>query len=133
MSNLVYETKSSDGKVRRYFHSGDYVVPLAVSSDEAGRIYQFYGGAKLGRDFDTALEVDDESLFRTERRIFVRVGTLANVDLESVARTDVSLGDYLVIRELDEHGNIPKKSEVNVLRGKVSQITQLPGLRVLAS
>ena len=104
----VYETKASDSQLRKYFHSGDLIVPILVPDNEVGRIYLFHGWVKLGQEFDFAWE--EEHVSKTKKRIYVKPDTLMDVDLEWVARKDISLGDYIVVTPLDVNYNLDYKN-----------------------
>lgn len=139
MSVNLYETKSSKGVVRKYLQFDEHLVPFVVPTGEEGRFYQLVGGAKLGQDFETALEESDNHLFtKGYDTIYVQPCTLANVDFRQTARTGVSLGDYLIVQDLNEDGTPTTKKGSRLpltphpLAGKVTRITQV-GLEELAA
>ena len=132
----LYETKTNN-ITRKYFHSGEHLVPFTVPVNEAGRLYQFIGGAKIERDFETAQE-EDNLIIKSYKRIYVNPGNLSTVNFRKVSRPDVSLGDYLIVQDLNEDGTptMQKNSSFPIdphpLKGKVTKIIQIEALEKIA-
>lgn len=90
-----------------------------------GVLYEILGGVKPGVDYEIASEEDGYD-GHTQHPVLVKPGTLENISLKEIARSNVEPGDRLVARIIS--GNVPANMRIAyqgnlvLLPGRVTEI-----------
>ncbi|MEK6899004.1 MAG: hypothetical protein AABW79_02820 [Nanoarchaeota archaeon] len=93
---LIIETQTKN-RTRKYVSTNEGLFLLDGPQEEQGQIYFLHGGAIMGKDFNTAFDVNDDFPNQKPERLATEPNSLIKINLEEIARRPIGVSDSIIV------------------------------------